>query len=99
MAKLYIVGEFELPSNGKALHLEVHNDGIVIQWMDHGESDKVAGKAICLEKDHGKCLDSEALRDAFAVSFDNDTACPLYVKATIAQILDNAPDMFAEKKK
>ena len=60
---LYIQG-MKLPKDEKAIHLEVHSDGIVLMWQ-MGDNDKVVGTAIEVAP-HGRLCDLDAFFEDFA---------------------------------
>ena len=58
MSGIYIHG-MKMPKDEKAIHLEIHSDGIVLMWQ-MGDDDKVVGTAIELPP-HGRLIDADAL--------------------------------------
>ena len=60
MSGLYIDG-IKMPKTDKAIHLEIHSDGTVIEWR-YGDSDKIVSTAIPVP-DHGRLIDADALEE------------------------------------
>ena len=58
-----LIPGMKMPKDEKAIHLEIHSDGIVLMWQ-MGDDDKVVGTAIELPP-HGRLGDLDALMAEF----------------------------------
>lgn len=56
-----LIKGMEMPKGEKAVHLEIHSDGMVLMWQ-MGDSDKVVGKAIPILP-HGRLIEESKVLD------------------------------------